>query len=73
MKDDAKPFNFEGCDILICDEGHTLKNPDSIRNKVANKIRTRKRIILSGTPLQNNLAECKLIEVHDLTPTLLII
>lgn len=73
MKDSVEPFNFEGCDILICDEGHTLKNPLSIRNKVANNIRTQKRIILSGTPLQNNLAECKFIDVHDFTPTYLII
>lgn len=59
MKDDER--TFQNCDILICDEGHTLKNPDSNKNKIVNKVETRYRIILSGTPLQNNLTECKLI------------
>lgn len=68
MKDNVKPFRFEGCDILICDEGHKLKNPDSIRNQVVNRITTQHRIILSGTPLQNNLTECRFIYVHNFTP-----
>lgn len=52
---------FDGCDLLICDEGHVLKNKDSLSNKMINKITTKCRIILSGTPLQNNLEECKFL------------
>lgn len=59
MKDDQN--TFEGCDLLVCDEGHTLKNPESTKNRMVNRVRTPNRIILSGTPLQNNLDECKLI------------
>lgn len=57
---------FDGCDLLVCDEGHTLKNPLTAKSKVANKVRTSNRIILSGTPLQNNLDECKWINYYRL-------
>lgn len=43
--------------LVICDEGHRLKNA-AIKTSVAlNTIPTPKRVILSGTPIQNNLKE----------------
>lgn len=42
---------------VICDEGHIIKNEKSVTNKAVIQIKTRKRIILSGTPMQNNLTE----------------
>jgi DNA repair and recombination protein RAD54B len=46
-----------GIDIVIADEGHRLKTE---KNKAAAAIRslsTERRVILSGTPLQNDLSE----------------
>lgn len=46
-----------GCDLIICDEGHVLKNNKTHLNKWISQIKTRKRIVLTGSPLQNNLKE----------------
>uniref|UniRef100_UPI000D62799B transcriptional regulator ATRX homolog n=1 Tax=Cynara cardunculus var. scolymus TaxID=59895 RepID=UPI000D62799B len=46
-----------GPDIVIIDEGHLLKNNQSNFNAAVSSITTLRRIILTGTPLQNNLEE----------------
>ena len=47
-----------GADIVVCDEGHVLRQEKSSLSLMVNKVATRRRIVLTGTPLQNNLKEC---------------
>ena len=48
-----------GPDIIVCDEGHVMRNASSNLFTVLQRVRTRTRIVLTGTPLQNNLVECE--------------
>ncbi|KAM0922008.1 hypothetical protein ACQ4PT_006478 [Festuca glaucescens] len=43
--------------LLVLDEGHTPRNERSVMWKTLGKVKTEKRIILSGTPFQNNFLE----------------
>jgi DNA repair and recombination protein RAD54 and RAD54-like protein len=43
--------------LLLCDEGHRLKNSDSLTFTALNGLNVQKRVILSGTPIQNDLSE----------------
>ena len=45
------------CELLVCDEAHKLKNAESGLSKSLNKLPARKRVLLSGTPMQNELSE----------------
>ncbi|XP_003700306.1 lymphoid-specific helicase [Megachile rotundata] len=42
---------------IIVDEGHRLKNYECLLIKILKRCRSMNRLLLTGTPLQNNLAE----------------
>lgn len=44
-------------DYVILDEGHKIRNPDAEITLACKQFRTCHRIILSGSPMQNNLRE----------------
>ncbi|KAI6924771.1 hypothetical protein KC348_g9162, partial [Hortaea werneckii] len=46
-----------GIDIVIADEGHRLKTAQNKSALAIKSLNTERRIILSGTPIQNDLAE----------------
>jgi len=43
--------------LIVCDEGHRLKSSKSKTNTVFQALHTPRRVILSGTPIQNDLGE----------------
>lgn len=52
-----KLLNDAKFDLMICDEGHRLKNPESQTTKSLESIQCEHRIVLTGTPFQNNFNE----------------
>ncbi|KAF8972939.1 P-loop containing nucleoside triphosphate hydrolase protein [Flammula alnicola] len=43
--------------LIICDEGHRLKSANNKTAAMFKALSTRRRVILSGTPIQNDLGE----------------
>ena len=49
-----KKFSFE---YIVIDEAHQIKNVDSILSQIVRAFISRGRLLITGTPLQNNLKE----------------
>ena len=43
--------------LLLCDEGHRLKNSENLTFQALCQLNVKRRVILSGTPIQNDLSE----------------
>ncbi|KAF6780286.1 hypothetical protein AHF37_00272 [Paragonimus kellicotti] len=50
-------YNIPYLDMVICDEGHRLKNATVHTSMALRQIPARRRILLTGTPVQNDLNE----------------
>ncbi|CAI7789599.1 unnamed protein product [Closterium sp. NIES-54] len=54
----ATAFHHDGaCDLVICDEAHRLKNDRTLTTQALAGLPCRRRVLLSGTPMQNDLEE----------------
>ncbi|KAH0681279.1 hypothetical protein KY284_022364 [Solanum tuberosum] len=53
----SKFSNSGSCDLLICDEAHRLKNDQTLTNRALASLACKRRVLLSGTPMQNDLEE----------------
>ena len=49
-----KKFSFE---YIVIDEAHRIKNVDSMLSQIVREFSSRGRLLITGTPLQNNLKE----------------
>lgn len=54
---DLKFLKSQAFDVIVYDEGHMLKNSNSERYNKLMRLKARFRLLLTGTPLQNNLKE----------------
>lgn len=56
-KNDRSFLKRQAFDVCVYDEGHNLKNSASSRYKYLMALKANFRLLLTGTPLQNNLKE----------------
>lgn len=54
---DFKTFNLVNWKYLIVDEGHRLKNSECLLIRALKSLNVTNRLLITGTPLQNNLNE----------------
>ncbi|TRZ01599.1 hypothetical protein DNTS_022958 [Danionella cerebrum] len=57
MRGIERAISRPGPDVVICDEGHRIKNCHASTSQALKNIRSRRRVVLTGYPLQNNLIE----------------
>lgn len=50
-------LNQYGFDLLVCDEAHMIKNPESKRTGAILKLKRKRTAIMTGTPMLNQVGE----------------
>lgn len=63
-------LNSSEVGMVICDEGHRLKNCENLTYQALMGLKTKRRLLLSGTPIQNDLTEYYSL-VHFVNPGML--
>lgn len=56
-KDDAKFLKRQSFNYIVFDEAHLLKNMKTLKYDKLLRLKSKNRLMLTGTPLQNNLLE----------------
>jgi chromatin-remodeling ATPase INO80 len=56
QKEDEKMFQKVNWQYMVLDEAHAIKSSKSARWKTLLNFNCRNRMLLSGTPIQNNMA-----------------
>jgi superfamily II DNA or RNA helicase len=57
IRNDLELFVSKEFEYIILDEAHTIKNPASISAKSVFALKSKNKLAVSGTPIQNNLTE----------------
>lgn len=63
-------LNSSEVGLLLCDEGHRLKNCENLTYNALMGLQTKRRVLLSGTPIQNDLTEYYSL-IHFVNPGML--
>lgn len=66
----SKILNESEVGLLLCDEGHRLKNCENQTYNALMGLKTKRRVLLSGTPIQNDLTEYYSL-IHFVNPGML--
>ncbi|KAK5580828.1 hypothetical protein RB653_000852 [Dictyostelium firmibasis] len=53
----SKELETMNCGLMVCDEAHRLKNSNAKTTQSIMSVRCDRKILLTGTPIQNNLVE----------------
>jgi len=53
----AGPLHAGEVGLVLCDEGHRLKNSENQTYQALMQLKAKRRVLLSGTPIQNDLLE----------------
>jgi SNF2 family DNA or RNA helicase len=57
LRNDLKLFSDIKFEYIVLDEAHIIKNPMSISAKTVYSLKGKNKLVISGTPIQNNLTE----------------
>jgi hypothetical protein len=57
LRSDLERLRMPNWEYCVLDEGHLLKNPKTATARAAREIKSRHRLILTGTPVQNRVSE----------------
>lgn len=63
-------LNASEVGMVLCDEGHRLKNCENLTYQSLMGLQTKRRVLLSGTPIQNDLTEYFSL-IHFVNPGML--
>lgn len=66
----AHILNSSDVGLVLCDEGHRLKNCENQTYQALMALKSKRRVLLSGTPVQNDLTEYYSL-VHFVNPGML--
>jgi non-specific serine/threonine protein kinase len=57
LRNDLELFSESEFEYIVLDEAHMIKNPMSISAKAVYTLKGKSKLVISGTPIQNNLTE----------------
>jgi non-specific serine/threonine protein kinase len=57
MKRDIQKHSSIKYDLIILDEAQHIKNPDTANSIICRKINAKAKVVLTGTPIENNIGE----------------